>query len=274
MIQLMFIANQPEFALFAESAGVDRIFVDLETLGKFERQGHRDTVISRHSIADVAILRGHLTRAKLLVRVNPWNPGSAAELEAVLAAGADIVMLPMVRGPEEVSALGELIAGRCRFMPLIETVEGAANIAAIAALPCVDEVYIGLNDLHMELGRRFMFEVLADGMVERLVGQVRAVGKPYGFGGIARCGEGLLPAEVIMGEHVRLGSSAVILSRAFHRGVATVSELKTLMDFPAEVARLRECENAWRLASVMALEANRLELAARVDEIVRSMNPT
>jgi len=38
---------------------------------------------------------------------------------------------------------------------------------------------------------------------------------PYGFGGIARLGTGLLPAENILAEHYRLGSSMVILSRSF-----------------------------------------------------------
>ena len=43
----------------------------------------------------------------------------------------------------------------------------------------------------------------------------KAKGIPYGFGGIARIGEGTLPAESIVMEHYRLGSSRVILSRSF-----------------------------------------------------------
>jgi hypothetical protein len=40
-------------------------------------------------------------------------------------------------------------------------------------------------------------------------------GIPYGFGGIASLGRGMLPAEYIIKEHYRLGSTCVILSRSF-----------------------------------------------------------
>ena len=37
-LELMYITNSPEVALIAEKNGVDRIWIDLETLGKEERQ--------------------------------------------------------------------------------------------------------------------------------------------------------------------------------------------------------------------------------------------
>ena len=52
-LKLMYITNQPEIAQIAESAGVDRIFVDLEYIGKSDRQGGMGTVQSRHTIDDV-----------------------------------------------------------------------------------------------------------------------------------------------------------------------------------------------------------------------------
>jgi hypothetical protein len=60
-----------------------------------------------------------------------------------------------------------------------------------------------------------MFELLADGTVEKLAGKIKKKGIRYGFGGVARVGTGTLPAECILGEHYRLGSQCVILSRAF-----------------------------------------------------------
>ena len=56
MLKLMFITNDPVIALGAEKAGVDRIFIDLETIGKAERQGGMDTVQSKHTIADVLVI--------------------------------------------------------------------------------------------------------------------------------------------------------------------------------------------------------------------------
>ena len=36
-LKLMYITNRPDVALIAEKYGVDRIWIDLETLGKEER---------------------------------------------------------------------------------------------------------------------------------------------------------------------------------------------------------------------------------------------
>ena len=90
----MYLTNDPQVAAIAQTAGVDRIFLDLELRGKEERQGHLDTVISHHSIEDVRRLKAVLTSAQLLVRVNSMYAGSEAEINKVIADGADIVMLP------------------------------------------------------------------------------------------------------------------------------------------------------------------------------------
>ena len=60
-----------------------------------------------------------------------------------------------------------------------------------------------------------MFELFCDGTVESLCGKFRESGIPYGIGGIASLGRGMLPAEYLIKEHYRLGSTAAILSRSF-----------------------------------------------------------
>ncbi|WP_165391285.1 aldolase/citrate lyase family protein [Fluviicoccus keumensis] len=256
-------------AHFVAEAGVNRIFVDLEQEGKFERQGHRNTLISRHEIADVAAVRKAAPGVELLVRINPWSDErSPGEVEAVIAAGADLIMLPMIRDSGQVRRLGAAVAGRAAIIPLIETVASANAIGEIAALTCVHELYIGLNDLHMELGCRFMFEPLADGLVDRLAAEIRPSGKPFGFGGIARVGEGMLPAELVLGEHVRLGSTRVILSRTFHRMADDVAGIQADMDFGRELAKLRQCETDWRNASAAELARNHEAVRAAVATII------
>ena len=103
-MKLMYITNRPEVAKIAQAAGVDWIFVDLETIGKQARQGGLDTVQSKHTVADVAAMRPYVKAGGLLVRVNPIYEGSQAEIDAVIAAGADIVMLPYFKSKEEVAA--------------------------------------------------------------------------------------------------------------------------------------------------------------------------
>lgn len=100
-------------------------------------------------------------------------------------------------------------------MLLVETPEAAEIIDEILALDGIDEIHIGLNDLSLGCGKKFMFELLTDGTVERLCAKFRAKGIPYGFGGIAALGKGMLPAERVIREHYRLGSTRAILSRSF-----------------------------------------------------------
>jgi citrate lyase beta subunit len=151
-MKLFFITNSAELAQFAIAHGVDRIFVDLEILGKVERQGHLNTVISRHSLADVASLRAVVPAGRLLVRINPIHDGSVDEIERVIASGADILMLPMFRTPREVEAFTTAVAGRVRTCLLVETVGAMESLRACVSIPGVDEVHIGLNDLHLEMG--------------------------------------------------------------------------------------------------------------------------
>ena len=51
--------------------------------------------------------------------------------------------------------------------------------------------------------------------MDSLCEKMRMKGIKYGFGGIARVGYGMLPAEYIIAEHYHLGSTAAILSRGF-----------------------------------------------------------
>lgn len=214
-LKLMYITNNPEVARLAESCGVDRIFVDLEMLGKEARQGHLDTVISRHSMEDVSAIRGAITQSKLLVRVDPVNPDSQRQIDEVIARGADIVMLPMFTTTDEVRSFVQMVNGRARTCLLLETPQAMVRIDDILSVPGIDEVHIGLNDLHLGLGLDFMFELLSSGIVEYICKRIRAHGIPYGFGGIARIGYGMLPAEKIICEHYRLQSGMAILSRSF-----------------------------------------------------------
>ena len=69
-LKLFFITNDPQVALIAEKHGVDRIWIDLETLGKAERQPG-NTVKSDHKINDIRRIKPLLTRSEMLVRVQP-----------------------------------------------------------------------------------------------------------------------------------------------------------------------------------------------------------
>jgi hypothetical protein len=226
MIKFILISNDPILASRAEKAGIGRIFVDLERLGKKERQGHLDTHITNHTIDDVAKVKSRLDQAELLVRLNPLNEATPREVEEAIVQGADILMLPMYRTDTEVMEFVKMVDGRAKVIPLLETSAAVQSVRNVVQVPGVSEIYIGLNDLHLDLGLRFMFEPLANGLVDDLAGIIKKAGLPFGFGGIARVGEGIIPGEMVLGEHLRLGSSSVILSRTFQRNLRKKSRRK------------------------------------------------
>ena len=216
MIKLMYITNDINVATIAENAGVDRIWVDLEVNGKEERQKGMDTVKSKHEIDDVGKIKKVIKKAELIVRVNPIFENSKFEIDSVIKQGADIVMLPFFKTVKEVETFIKLVDGRCKTMLLVETPEAVNKIDEILNINRIDEVHIGLNDLHLGYKKKFMFELLVDGTVEYLCNKFKEHGiKSYGFGGFGRIGEGILPAENILIEHYRLGSTTAILSRSF-----------------------------------------------------------
>ena len=220
-LKLMYITNRPDIAQIAESAGVDRIFVDMEYIGKSERQGGMDTVQSHHTLEDVKNVSHAIKKAELLVRVNPIHEAtdeytsSKEEIEGAISNGAKVVMLPYFKTLEEVKLFIKYVDKKAKTMLLLETPEAVEIIDDILELDDIDEIHIGLNDLSLGYGKKFMFELLADGTVEDLCYKFRKKGMTFGFGGIASLGKGMLPAEKIIIEHYRLGSSCVILSRTF-----------------------------------------------------------
>lgn len=267
-LKLMYLTANPQAAIEAENAGVDRIFLDLEILGKMERQGHLDTVVSHSSLNDVKKLRAVVNKAKLLVRCNPVHPGLKKEIDRIIHDGADIIMLPYFKTVEEVRTFLNIVAGRVNTVLLFETAESVELADEILELEGIDEVYIGLNDLHLSYGMRFMFELLADGTVERLCNKFRAKGLSCGFGGIAKIGEGLLKSEYVIGEHKRLGSTCAILSRTFRN---EVDASRPIDDFRDEFMLLRKREEEISGWNDKQFEENRKIVCEAVDTIVQML---
>lgn len=268
-LKLMYITNNPQVAVIAQKYGVDRIWVDLETLGKEERQGHIDSVKSHHSVEDIKKIVPLLDRSEMLVRVNPLNAKSAEEINAVIDAGADLVMLPMWKNEEDVKVFIKLVDGRAKTVLLLETREAVEALNEVVKVDGVDEIHIGLNDLHLSYGKKFMFELLTDGTVEYLCKKLQQANIPYGFGGIAKLGEGLLSAEKIIMEHYRLGSSRVILSRSF----CNVSMLENMKDvdrvFCENIEKLRRYELSMKNVTKQEFIRNKKNIKGLVDEIVK-----
>lgn len=260
MLELIQITNDPAFARRCEAIGGIRLWVDLESLGKAQRQAGRNTFLSTHVMDDVGRIRQAVKHSRLMVRVNPLNPATGEEVDAVLAQGADLLMLPMFSTPDEVRRFSGLVAGRAPIVPLIETTGAVQTLQEWIGVPGLCEVYVGLNDLHISMGLRFMFEPLAMGVVDGVAAAAKKQGLPFGFGGIARLDEGQLPGRDVLAEHLRLGSSAVILSRSFNgQGLGAA--------FEEQVAALRRTEALLAQRDTAQVEADRQRIAATITRI-------
>lgn len=266
--RLLYITRDPVIGGVAQKAGVDWVFVDLEYRGKDQRQGGRDTVISRHTITDVEKMRGVLTTSRLMVRINPLGTWSVEEIDNVIAAGADIVMLPFFTTADEVRRFVDLVAGRAQTCLLLETMTAIAGLDRIVELPGIDFFHVGLNDLHIERKTAFMFEFLSDGSMDEVAAKLRAAGRPFGFGGIGRIGQLVPPAEAILAEHFRLGSTGVILSRSFcSPDLAKDTDAFATLFF-SEVARVRRHEARLAAQPPEFFDSNRQRVIRDVARVV------
>ncbi len=225
-MKYMIIENDLELIKKYNKLKIDRIFLDLEILGKEQRQGHLNTVISsHHKIEDVKKISKILSNSSLLVRVNPINEQSFFEINKCIKDGADILMLPMFKTVKEVSEFIEIVDGRVKTCLLLETAEALCRVDDIIEIEGIDEIHIGLNDLHLSMNLKFMFELLSGGIVEYILNKLKEKNIPYGFGGIAALDDGIISGNMILKEHVRLNSSMVILSRTFKEMVTKDFEL-------------------------------------------------
>ena len=191
--------------------------IDLEHLGKQARQGHLDTLISNHDPMAIKYVRKELDsigKGELLVRVNPINNKSQEEVENAITLGAQRLMLPMFKNSDEVKFFLEIVDKRVPVTFLLETKSAYENLDSILKVNDEFDVHIGLNDLHIDLELSFMFQLLTNGIVDKMAEQFRKCRRDFGIGGVAPVSsEAKLSPKDIISYHHHVGSSAVILSR-------------------------------------------------------------
>ena len=262
------ITNKPEIGQYVVDKGVDRIFIDLEKLGKQKRQGHLNTWKSEHQFDDILHMRNIIKGKRILVRLNPFNKDIELEINKAIELGADFLMLPMIENFDQIKTFCKNVHKRLPIIPLIETKESLSFLDKIINLEGISEVYIGLNDLSLSCGYKFLFEPIANGVLNNAAKLLNENNINWGFGGIAKIGKGILPAELILGEHVRLNSTRVILSRSFHQNPGNIFDLTSVNNFSEELDKLNEVYNKWLSASEEELEKNHLEIKRIISSLV------
>jgi hypothetical protein len=256
-LDLLLFTISPALAERSLAGGVGGIVVDWERIGKAERQLGADTLVSLDTSADLQRMRAAIA-ARLICRLDRVGPWTAEQVELAVRLGADEVLLPMVRQPDEVEHVLGLADGRCGVGILIETVDALARPRRLARLP-VSRIYVGLNDLAIERHSPSIFTALADGTVESLRRSCPDV--PFGFGGMTVPESGYpIPANLLLGELVRLGADFTVLRRSFWQDVSDRDPASAVASIHAAAAMARK-------RSLPAVSRDRAALVAAIDEL-------
>lgn len=115
------------------------------------------------------------------------------------------------------------IESRILLLPMVETREGARNVDAIAAVPGLDGILLGLTDLSMELGvPGEVAHPSVRAVVEATLRAARAHGRWVGVGGVGD--PAVLRDYLALGAHFALiGSDLGLLMAAVSARIAALS---------------------------------------------------
>lgn len=149
--------TQPRFVEKAHARGADAIILDLEDA---VAPGEKAAARGMLAAAVPMVRRGG---ADVCVRVNRPLRLAVPDIEAAVAAGADVLVLTKLAGPDHVRVLAEHVAeaealagvavGRTKLIGLVETAAAVAQMQAIAqADPRLVALGVGGEDLATDLG--------------------------------------------------------------------------------------------------------------------------
>ena len=250
-MDLFLFTTDPCWGRDVVAAGAAGIVIDWERRGKARRQRGEGTQINHDTLADLIRMRAAVP-GRLVCRINGYGPWTRGEVADAVAAGADEILLPMVRSAEEVDRTLDAVAGRCGLGILIETQDAVDRAAELACRP-LSRIYVGLNDLRIDRRSSELFRPLVDGTVEA----VRSVvPQPFGVGGLTLPGGGFpVPSDLLAAELVRTGAEFTFLRRAFTADMAgrdPFVEVPRLLDSLARLRRADLDEVAERRAGFVA----------------------
>ena len=221
------VPNEPfELALFASDLAVVREAVAggvaigrrrLGERGKEVRQADGDTEINSHTVDDLRAAREATPGAPALPPQSLGAGNTPDEVETALAAGADELLLPMVRTAAEVESVLDQVGGRAGPASSSRPWSAVAAASELACLP-LSRVYVGLNDLSIARGTPTIFAPLADGLLDEL--RERFAGSASGSAGLTLPEAGApVPCRLLVGEMARLRAGFTFLRRSFYRDV-------------------------------------------------------
>ncbi len=254
MIDLWLFSVDTALVNAALQGGLRGTIVDWEHAGKHERQRGFDTQINSNTLDDLERV-AQQTPGPVICRINAVGEHTAGEVQAALAAGANELLVPMVRDVASVERVLRLVGERAAVGILIETEEAVAATAQLTRLP-LSRIYVGLMDLAIARRSRHIFLPIVDGTLERVRDQVTV---PFGWGGLTLPDLGLpIPSRLLLEEMARLDSRFTFLRRSFLRDVQPhdvgAATARIVTATRAAFAARRTTQNPELVAAVAALD--------------------
>ena len=129
------------------AAQPDCVIMDLEDGVALNRKLEaRQTVV-------VALNELDFGSVEKIVRINTLDSGLAKdELEAVLPARPDAILVPKIESPEQVAWVLDHLPDNLPLLIMIETAKGIVNLKDIATLPGLSALIFGAEDLIASVG--------------------------------------------------------------------------------------------------------------------------
>ncbi len=247
--------NDPEYARWAETAGITRAGLDLETIGKNERQKNHSTWVSSHTIEDFPKIIPELNTSQVFARINPIHSGTKEEINQLLRLGVDIIMLPNFTVVAEVEDALNLIQGRATLVPLVERRAAIACIPHLAKLG-ISEIHVGLNDLSIELKLNNRLHLLSLSLMDEIAHEAHKSELTLCVGGLGRANDRSLPipSDLVYAQLGRLKANGSLIARSFFNAPLTQDSFLT------EINNLRQRLRYWHNASQAKLDEARIQL--------------
>ncbi|WP_009960086.1 aldolase/citrate lyase family protein [Verrucomicrobium spinosum] len=261
------LSRDPAWIAAADSAGVARIGIDIERLGKHERQRHiPDARISDHELSDLSQVVASIRHARPFIRLNPLHAETQREIDTAIALGARAIMLPQFQCAAEAHRFVDWIDGRAEALLLLETAGAFLELKAVVSIPGVSELMVGLNDLSQSMGLCHPMQMAASPVLDDISRITREAGLAFGFGGVAAPGiEGLahlpVPADLLLARYACLGARSAWLARSFVNHLTPATLPDALDQLCERLNHWFACDQAELLAATQALRAHTAPLS-------------
>ena len=243
---------------------IDTFYIDLEIIGKEQRQHNRNTLISYHGLNDITKIKNVISNTVLGVRINPLNKNSISEINSCIDRGADVLMLPMFKNLEEVEEFIRIIDNRCLIDLLVETPEA---LSFVNKLPFkkIRFIHFGINDLSIAFNYKILFKMYFEQKLKNATNFLKENKIPFGIGGIGSYNAKPFSPHLIFSAAISHGAKRIILSRSF---LSNINKNRISESFKENLSLLNSIYRELKLLDDISINKNLSIFKGEIDKAI------